>query len=182
MGRPAGARPDRPPRADHRSQHRLSDCFDLEGVVQRGTAAESGSRRSASRWRARPAPPMTRSSLVHWLLARSRGRRLRGLRQSAPPRPRTPMAATPRADLPRLHEGGAGRQARHAVPRRGRHRGSRSIVRAATRPCRATRARSWKPSRRAPRRPTIGATMGGDGGNSPEAERAIRSGVTSGLY
>jgi penicillin-binding protein 1A len=30
--------------------------------------------------------------------------------------------------------------------------------------------------------PDSGATMGGDGGNSPEAERAVRSGVTSGLY
>jgi penicillin-binding protein 1A len=32
----------------------------MEGVVQRGTAADAGSRRSASGWPARPAPPMTR--------------------------------------------------------------------------------------------------------------------------
>ena len=124
----------------------------LEGVVQRGTG-RLGRARSASRWPARPAPRRTPrtpgSSASRPIWPRGVYRRLR---QSAHPGPHRAGRHRGRADLPRLHEGRAGRRAAHAVPRRARHRGSADRLEERHARCRRARpARSWKPSRPAPR-------------------------------
>ena len=170
----------------------------LEGVVQRGTG-RFGRARSASRWRARPAPRrMPRST---WFIGFSPDLAAGVFVGFDNPRTLGPQGAGRHgggADLPRFHEGRAGRCAAHAVPRRARHRGSADRLEERQCPCPpARRARSWKPSRPAPRRarpmrlrsppspPAMSASRAGQPGQTAAPTRGTAGDIgegTGGLY
>ena len=154
---PAGAASGRHPRADHRSAHRLSDRLH---AARRGPARHrpfghgggqapggqdrhliripraSGSSASRPTW---PAASMSASTIpARW--ARTSWPRRTGRHGRGP-------------DLPRFHEGRAGRCAAHAVPRRARHRGSAGRLESAAIRCRpAHRCDHGSLQGRAPRR------------------------------
>ena len=92
----------------------------MEGVIQRGTgiAIKEVGKHLAGK------TGTTNEARDLWfvgLRARSRLRRLHGIRQAALARRQRAGRALHGADLPRLHEDGAQGRARHAVPRAARH-------------------------------------------------------------
>ena len=108
-------RPDRQTGASARSAHRLSDHLDHgRRHPARHRPSDQGSRQAPRRQNRDD--QRRQGSLVHRLFARSRGRRVHGLRSAALARGFGASRALHGADLPRLHEDGACRQTRYSVP------------------------------------------------------------------
>ena len=123
--RPPGRSQDEPKLVDSREQvldpmtaYQITSM--MEGVVLRGTATSLQSARQADRRQDRHHQRL-QGRLVRRLLARPRGRRLSRLRQAALDGRRRDRRRGRGADLRRLHEGRARRQAGDAVPRAARH-------------------------------------------------------------
>ena len=87
----------------------------MEGVVKRGTATVVHAGRQADRRQDRH-DQRREGRLVRRLLARPRGRRLHRLRQAAPDGQRPDRRRARRADLHRVHEGGAEGRAAEGIP------------------------------------------------------------------